>query len=182
MVNSINLTEKYRHLYNRIKAQVIEALEEARAPDATRREIIEIVSNLPHPKVASILDIMEVCRRCVSGKLEYLYKYFGDEARKILSDIEQYGHPPVPSERYELKDVVSMLTWTNRTLYDMSFLLHRIKGATDIIIKGQCPYCLEDLVTVIVGNELRLRCKGQTKPDCRKVDWYISDVSPRTPP
>ena len=52
----------------------------------------------------------------------------------------------------------------------------------DIIIKAQCPYCMGDLVQVIVGNELRLRCKGQTNSECRNVDWHIGNVSKCKPP
>lgn len=183
---SSGLRERYRHLYRRLKAEVVDALEEARPPQTVKKEIIRIVSNFPHPEVASVRDILEVCRECVSGKLEYLYRRFGEEAKAILNEIRvaegQYGRPPVPSERYEVRDAVNMLAWTNRTLYDMTFALDGIKKATDIILKGQCPFCHGDLVMAIFNDELRLRCKSRTNTNCRKVDWYVGKVSPTSPP
>lgn len=186
MNTSIGILERYRHLYRRLKAEVVDALEEVRLPQQVRDEIIRFVSQLPHPEVVSVKDIHEVCTECVSGKLEHLHRLFGSEAKAILNEIrlmeEQYGRPPVPSERNEVSAAINMLTWTNRTLYNMAFALGAIKKATDIIIKGQCPFCHGDLVTVIFDDELRLRCKGRTTSDCRKVDWHIGKVYPRSPP
>jgi hypothetical protein len=183
MIPSYGIRERYRRLYQKIKSKIMDALDEARVPDPVREEIIEITSNLPHPRVASVEDIEEACKACVSGKLEYLYRYFGKDASDILNEIrdviEKCERPPIPSERHEINDAINMLTWTNKRIFEMTFALQRIEGATDIILKSQCPYCHEDMVAVLVEDELRLRCKGQTKPECRDVDWYICNVVPR---
>jgi hypothetical protein len=180
----------YARLYAMLKAGAIPALDQMGVHGRTREEILEIIRWLPHPSVASALDIADVCRQCTSGKLEYLYRFFGRQAREILDELpeetrrmpEVFPQPPTPSEERGTRDAVEMLDWTNRSIYRLSLMTRQIATAVDIVMKAQCPSCSNDMVTVIVGSELRLRCRGQTKPECRKVDWLIGSVSPQTPP
>ena len=51
-----------------------------------------------------------------------------------------------------------------------------VETATDIILKGICPYCGGDIVLVIENNELRLRCRQQGSDKCRNWEWVIGYV------
>jgi len=192
MLADSKIRKKYEYLYRRLKSKGINFLERSRIPDDVKQDIIRVIRNLPHPKVASVLDIEDVCRECSAGKLEGLFELVGRNARLLLQEIqdaypserrEEVQMPPVvPAEGVAIQDVARMFEWSNETLLRSYLMLKQISRATDIILKAQCPYCMGDLVEVIVGNELRLRCKSQTKSQCRSVDWLLGNVSKRPPP
>lgn len=192
MPTDSEIRKKYEYIYRRLKSEGISFLERSRIQDDAKQHIIRVIRNLPHPKVASILDIEDVCRECSVGRLEGLFELVGRNARLLLKEVqdahpseqrEEVSLPPVaPAEGVAIQDVARMVEWSNETLLRSYFLLKRIRQATDIILKAQCPYCMGDLVEVIVGNELRLRCKSQTKPQCRSVDWLLGNISKRPPP
>ena len=189
---SLGIRKKYELLYKRLKSEGINYLERPQIPDDAKEEIARIIRDLPHPRVASIWDIADVCRECTSGKLEYLYGFFGKDASQLRQEIENvYPEerkdgvllpPSVPAEETSIQDLARMIGWSNEILLGSYSMLRKIGRATDIILKGQCPYCMGDLVEVIVSSELRLRCKSQTKPACRSVDWLLGNVSKRSPP
>lgn len=173
------IKKKYKHLYYKLKAEAVDVIDKIEVPDNVKQELIEIISNLPHPRVATILDIEEVCRGCVSGKLESLYRYFGDEAREILDETEKERAEEIPQpsrpERYSIENVGNMLAWTNKAVYRQMFMLSRISTVIDKTLKGICPSCGYDLIMVIVdGKKLRLRCRN---PECG-LEWSIQKVSP----
>jgi len=184
------IREKYAILYRRIKSEGVDHLERSTISDGVKREILGIIKDLPHPKAASIFDIEDVCRECSAGKLEYLFQLFGPYARQLLREIQESypgergeGGPLPPDSRDgDLQDIARMMRWSNETLFRSYLELTHVRKATDIILKAQCPYCMGDLVEVIVGNELRLRCKSQTKSQCRTIDWHIGKVSACSPP
>jgi hypothetical protein len=64
----------------------------------------------------------------------------------------------------------------------MMNMLSQAMQQFDIIMKGQCPFCHEDLVTYVRNSELRLRCKKQTKSDCQKYAWVIGTATQVSPP
>jgi len=180
-----DIRRKYRELYMRIKSEGIDALDRIRVHPDVHREIIEVIRKLPHPELASLWDIEDACRLCVSGKLEGLYQSFGLEARRLADDIHtsfpQQRRPegisiPPSEEAAEIRDVARMLAWTNETLLKSYSLLHAIDGKT---LKSQCPYCYGDLIEAVVGNELRLICKAQPKPECKKYYWVIGSAAQR---
>lgn len=186
------IRKKYEFLYRGLKSEGIDYLERSRIPEDVKQDIIKLIRNLPHPKVASIFDVKDVCRECSAGRLEYLFELFGRDARLLLQQIqeaypdeqrEEVSLPPVvQAEEADIQDVAEMVKWSNETLLRSYLMLKQISGATDIILKAQCPYCMGDLVEVIVGHELRLRCKSQTKSHCRSVDWSLGTVQKRHPP
>lgn len=176
-----DIRRRYADLYRRLKAEAVSAIERIEAPDNVKQELVKRVSSLPHPAVASLLDIREVCSECVSDKLEWLYKYFGNEAKGILGDISELSDieeleisaPPRP-ERWNIEDVGEMLAWTNEIQLYQLRLLAATRRAADITLKGRCPTCGSDLMIVIAKDkELRLRCRN---PSCKK-EWLIQDVS-----
>lgn len=178
-----DIREKYRNLYIRLKSKGIDALERIQVPSDVRSETIELIRNLPHPDLASLWDIEDVCRTFISGKLEYLSRFFGQEARRIADDIRnsfphqrtQEGISIPPSEEVsEIRDIARMLAWTNETLLKSYSLLYNINART---LKSQCPYCYGDLIEAVVGNELRLICKAQPKPECKKYYWVIGSAA-----
>jgi hypothetical protein len=180
-----DIREKYRKLYVRLKSEGIDALKRIRAPLETHREIVQLIRELPHPDLSSIWDIEYVCRLCTSGKLEGLYQFFGEEAKELASEIRTLfpeertsEEVPVPpsAEAAEIGDVARMLAWTNETLLKSHSLLYTINTKT---LKSQCPYCYGDLVEAVVGNELRLICKAQPKPECKKYYWIIGGAAQR---
>jgi hypothetical protein len=192
MLTDSEIRKKYEVLYRRLKSEGIEYLERSGIRDDVKQEIISIIRNLPHPKVASMFDIEDVCRECSAGKLEYLFELFGSYARQLRQEIQE-SHPgerreelllppDTKTEEGSLQDIIRMMRWSNEALFRSYHILTRVSEAADIILKAQCPYCMGDLVEVIVGNELRLRCKSQAKSQCRTVDWHIGTVAKRPPP
>ncbi len=177
-----DIKQRYADLYHRLKAEAVAAIEKIDATSNVKQELIERVSKLPHPTVASLIDIHGVCSECVSGKLEWLYKYFGNEAKSILSDLSELSEllelaisaPPRP-ERLGMEEVGEMLAWTNEAQMYQLELLKALWRVTDITLKGRCPNCGGDLIAVIVKDkELHLRCRNS---NCKK-EWFIQDVSP----
>lgn len=187
------IRRKYGVLYRRLKSEGVDYLERSEVQDEVKQDILAVIKNLPHPKVASLFDIRDVCNECSAGKLEYLFKLFGRYARVMLRQIQEVhpdeqregvSLPPVVlAEETDIQDVARMVQWSNDTLLRSYSMLKEISRATDIILKAQCPYCMGDLVEVIVNQkELRLRCKSQTKSHCRNVDWLVGFARKRSPP
>jgi len=79
------IKRRYKQLYTRLKATVPELIEKERIPPMAKRQILTVVSNLPHPSVASLADIREVCLTCIAGVLKCLYQHFGDEAKELYN-------------------------------------------------------------------------------------------------
>ena len=68
------INNNYRKLYNFLKSQnVIESVRENKA-------IIGIIKDLPHPDVATNIDIYCVCRQCMMGSLE---RFLTDSMKKL---------------------------------------------------------------------------------------------------
>lgn len=192
MPTDSEIRKKYKILYRGLKSEGIKHLERSTIRDDIKQDIMSSIRNLPHPEVASLFDIEDVCKECSAGKLEYLFELFGVYARQLHQEIQE-SHPgerregvslppDMKTEEGSVQDIIRMMRWSNETLLHTHHMLTRVSQAADIILKAQCPYCMGDLVEVIVGNELRLRCKSQAKPQCRKVDWYIGKVSKCSPP
>ena len=89
MTNLDNVRKAYESLYRKLKAKTVEAMDRATLPVRVKEEIAEYISNLPHPRLASVWDIRDICMTCVSGPLEHLYDLFGNDARTILSEIQK---------------------------------------------------------------------------------------------
>lgn len=180
------IKKRYQKLYRDLKANVPELLEEKRVPPDIKEQILTVVSNLPHPSVASLIDIRDVCQICRAVVLEYLYRYFGEEVEKlcrmvseVLEEVRPLLGPPHPERSYNLQSIGTMLEWTNRSIYHIHLMVGQILSRTDITLKGQCPYCGGDLVEFIdLGkNELRIQCKNKPTPQCSKAIWVLHSVT-----
>ncbi len=142
-----------------------------------------IIRHLPHPDVASPLDVRYICEQCRMGILEYLYDEFGVKAGELLdklrgvADESEYSTPPPPvidEGVAGMLDLAKSLNYANSTLF---FVSNRL-GTLDIIQKGMCRYCKKDLVqTVDSRGRLVLKCVSRKRSGCRKYQWVIQTVS-----
>jgi hypothetical protein len=144
------------------------------------------VSNLPHPSVANLRDIRDVCRICKTGVLEYFYHHIGEEVDELCrmidvleeEAVEPFAVPPSPERPYDLQSIGMMLYWANRNISSIHNIVTNILGLTDITLKGQCPYCDGPLVVFVdlKTNKLRIQCKNKPRPECSKAIWTIQKV------
>jgi hypothetical protein len=189
MSNEMNpqIKERYGKLYRRLKSTVPDLLEEERVPNGIRRQILTVVSNLPHPSVANLRDIRDVCLICKAGVLEYFYHHIReevDELCRMIIDVlkeeavEPFAVPPSPERPYDLQSIGMMLYWANRNISSIHNIVTKILGLTDITLKGQCPYCDGPLVVFVDlnSNELRIQCKNKPQRECSKAIWIIQQV------
>jgi len=191
-----SLSEEYRELYCCLKSDdTIRFINDNLPQDA--KKILSLIRSLPHPSVASEWDIYDVAKLCVSGHLEYLYdreclhQRVGELAKRLLNRVrldypyvelsEYRSRPTKPPKNPEIADIAYMLSWANNKLSQIYRLSYLTKSQSDITMKGQCPFCHGDLVTYVVGQELRLRCKNRTNPECTQTAWQIGIVKPTTP-
>jgi len=179
----------YQKLYEQLKGDgleyLIQRIKEGSFSDS-EKEALRIIARLPHPSFANLNQIIDVCKECSRRYLEFAFSVgqIGEIALQILKKVNEYKEegrsleiprelPPSP-DVYNFQSIGEMVRWTN------TMMLH-IARQTDIILKGRCPHCHGDLVEVIVDNELRLRCQQQSKPECRRDDWFLQNVTPKTP-
>lgn len=190
-MNYKEIMKKYERLYNRLKSECVEWLRLSDIPPKEKVLLERVIRELPHPSVANVFDIYEVCRSCTSGILEGFYKIVGEEAHKIRDLLTSvYGSeffekeaeirsPPELEEIEDLSDAIPFLKWTGETLFSLHRLSLKILKTADITLKGRCPYCGYDLVEVLQdtfsGIELRLRCRNE-KCKGRGFDWLIAIV------
>lgn len=182
----IEILNLYHELYKQLKEEGLEYLLQRSSFGSREKEALRVIARLPHPYFASLDQVVDVCEKCSAGCLEFAFQidHIGKIARQILRKANKYEEkgktpeipaefPPSPQE-YDIPSIGRMLKWSNE------MMLH-LARQTDITLKGRCPYCHGDLVVVIVNNELRLRCEQQSKPQCRKIDWFLHNVTPKKP-
>jgi hypothetical protein len=175
--------EAYEELYRRLKSHKVVEYLRSKLDPRHAEVVLSAIRELPHPDVASPYDMWTICREILSGRLEPLYQFFGEEARQLREEMrEEYPRIVVPlpprEPREMLESTFSMLsetlTFTQKTyalLKDIAPIVERI------VLKGQCPYCGRDLVTVVVNeNELRLRCRQSPYEECKRWEWRIGSV------
>jgi hypothetical protein len=117
------------------------------------------------------------------GVLESLQKILAIMAQdeRYRHIVEGVFHEGLPILIVEPRQVTERLDALHETSMKILKSVQYTQGQVDIIMKGQCPFCHEDLVTYVKNNELRLRCVKQKKPDCKTVAWIIGTVTPTTP-
>jgi hypothetical protein len=102
---------------------------------------------------------------------------------------EEITHLPVPiyvveELREQRQAVQKELSEVKESLYTISskietlaqFMEKTHELVDEIVLKGMCPYCHRDLVAYIENDELRLRCRNQTTPNCRIYAWAITKI------
>lgn len=106
----------------------------------------------------------------------------------IMAQDERYRHivdkvfrERLPILIVEPRQVTERLDALHKTSMKILEEVQYTRGQADIIMKGQCPFCHEDLITYVKNSELRLRCAKQKKEDCKKMAWIIGTVKSTTP-
>jgi hypothetical protein len=106
----------------------------------------------------------------------------------IMAQDERYRHivdrvfrERLPILIVEPGQVTEKLDALHETSMKILEAVQYTRGQVDIIMKGQCPFCHEDLVTYVKNNELRLRCAKQKKKDCKRTAWIIGTAKSTTP-
>ncbi len=72
------INDNYRKLYTLLKSEdVVKNI-------GKNEDIINIIKSLPHPDVATYIDIVYVCKQCMMGSLERFYNVFDEETFFII--------------------------------------------------------------------------------------------------
>ncbi len=155
---------------------------------------IRTLASLPDPRVVTRREAVKIAMECISRSLEFCYQTenIGKLAHQLREQLEQEPKEfidlplGVSSNTLDGSGLESMLMSNNSMLLNLTTAVSKIAATVDIDLKGQCPYCQGPLVEVLVNTggmnwELRLRCKKQTKPDCRNSDWFLQNTQVKVP-
>jgi len=184
--------DQYAKLYVRLRALALPILLERLHEHGVSEfdaEAIRVLVNLPHPYEADAGEMLQVALECTGGSLEFACNTQGigqlaHDLQRVLRE-ERFSGQSLPPEM-DILDTRSIIASNHSMLRSLCLQVGRLAAKSDIDLKGQCPHCSGPLVEVLVPagsgmRELRLRCRDQTKADCRNTEWHIQDVAEKTP-
>lgn len=211
--------ERYARIYRRIKAlwahvdgktdpiskdessetAVIKHLRDL-DPDS-RAALRDTIRQLPHPAVATPIDIAEVCDQILKGELVVFRPLFDDICTELLDTLDMVdqsleGTPEIDAptiglgldEDRELQRVVEYLESQTQLLEYNANVLNQLSGLSaamqqqlEATLKSQCPHCRDDLRAEIdtpanTNDELYLRCYNPNCPGTTS-EWKVTDLA-----
>lgn len=181
---SAYMKDLYRAVYSSLKSEefVIKIRNSGLTSDEKER-VIAVIKKLTHPSVASAWDAYELAKLCLSGLVPGVPKETIDDAKRIINEVKKnYPYiehkqdilsPPEVSENPTLQELAMAISWGNRLLARLTASVQAVQNDAHSTLKGQCPFCLEDMLVVVKDNEIVLKCAAGSTPACKKSEWRI---------
>jgi len=168
--------EEYETIYNVLKSRGVEILEDLELAEHSKDEIRKRIRRLPHPDVATLYDIREVCKELREEQLYEFHHLVREEVETILSQLEdeQFDYDFQPSHEDELAAVKHQLNRQTKMLEVINFRSRQASQGVDRTLKSNCRQCGSDLKIYVdqsgSQDELMLSCRN-----CNN-EWSIQFV------
>lgn len=164
-----HIHDGYQELYRKLKSEVVRELDEMDVTESRKTDLLERIRFIPHPEVATVFDVRDVCEDIQAGPLEHLYPLVGQQAGELLQELEEDGKQGrgqnlSQDETINLEQVQRTLNYQSELLRDITARSGQAARGVSRTLKSNCVSCGSDLKLFVdqtgSTNELTLSCRS----------------------